>query len=129
LSRGHQEQLGLELASSRRKALGLLHRSAFKKPAKLVADLSPLRNGWHWHRLEEYCRHSDILASPSEDKGLIAPLIILDAAIDVTTPALGCSAVTLARALLLEGGLEVHQLLAVLVDLGFSSQSCSSSAR
>jgi DNA-binding phage protein len=49
---------------------------------------------------------------------LIAPLIVVDAAIDVTSPAPGCSVVTLARALLLEGGPEVHCLLVVLVDLG-----------
>jgi hypothetical protein len=39
--------------------------------------------------------------------------------IDVASPAPGCSAVTPARALLLEGGPEVHQLLAVLISLGF----------
>jgi hypothetical protein len=38
--------------------------------------------------------------------------------IDVTSPTSGCSAVTPARALLLEGGPEVHQLLAVLINLG-----------
>jgi hypothetical protein len=46
------------------------------------------------------------------------PHIIVDVAIDVASPALGCSAVTPARALLLEGGPKVHQLLEVLIDLG-----------
>jgi hypothetical protein len=67
LLRGHHERLGLELTSSRCGALSLLHRDAFKKPAKLVADLPPLRSGWHWHRPEEYCCLSNILASPSKD--------------------------------------------------------------
>jgi hypothetical protein len=44
---------------------------------------------------------------------LFAPLIIVDASIDIA----GYSVVSLARVLLLEGGPEVHQLLAVLVDL------------
>jgi hypothetical protein len=47
MSRGCHKQLSLGLSSSRRGALGLLHREAFKKPTKLIADLSPLRSGWH----------------------------------------------------------------------------------
>jgi hypothetical protein len=39
---------------------------------------------------------------------LIAPLIDVDAAIDVASPVSGYSAVAPARTLLLEGGLEVH---------------------
>jgi hypothetical protein len=38
--------------------------------------------------------------------------------IDVVSPMPGCSTITPARVLLLEGGPEVHQLLAVLIDLG-----------
>jgi hypothetical protein len=50
--------------------------------------------------------------------GIDHPLVIVNAAINVASPAPGCSAITPARALLLEGGPEMHQLLAVLVDLG-----------
>jgi hypothetical protein len=50
--------------------------------------------------------------------GVDRPLVIVDAMIDVASPAPGCSTVTPARALLLGGGPEVHQLLVVLVDLG-----------
>jgi hypothetical protein len=49
---------------------------------------------------------------------LTAPLVVIDAVIDVASLAPSCFAVTPTRALLLEGGPEVHQLLAVLVDLG-----------
>jgi hypothetical protein len=49
---------------------------------------------------------------------LIAPLVVVDAAIDIASPTLGYSTITPTRALLLEGGPEVHQLLVVLVDLG-----------
>jgi hypothetical protein len=48
---------------------------------------------------------------------LITLLIVIDVTIDITSPTPGCSAVTLARALLLEGGPKVHQLLVVLIDL------------
>jgi hypothetical protein len=85
---------------------------------KLIVDLSPLHSGWLRHCAEEYCHRSDVLASPCEEWGLIAPLVVVDAAINVASPVPGCSAITLARMFLLEGGPEVHQLLAVLVDLG-----------
>jgi hypothetical protein len=49
---------------------------------------------------------------------LFAPLVIVDATIDIASPALGYSTVSPTKALLLEGGPEVHQLLAVLIDLG-----------
>jgi hypothetical protein len=49
---------------------------------------------------------------------LIIPLVVVGAVIDIASPASGYSTVTPARALLLEGGPEVHQLLAVLIDLG-----------
>jgi DNA-binding phage protein len=61
---------------------------------------------------------SDVLTSPDKGWRLIAPLVVVDAPIDIASLTPGCSAVTLARALLLKGGPEVHHLLAVLVDLG-----------
>jgi hypothetical protein len=85
---------------------------------KLVADLSPLRGGWLQHCPEEYCCHSDVLASPGEEWGLIAPLVVVDAVINIVSLVLGCSAINPARVLLLEGGPKLHQLLAVLIDLG-----------
>jgi hypothetical protein len=49
---------------------------------------------------------------------LIAPLVVVDMAIDIASPAPGCSAITPARVLLLKGGSEVHQLLVILINLG-----------
>jgi hypothetical protein len=118
LSRGCCGQLGLRLALSGRGALGLLYCGALKEPAKFVVDLSPFRSGWLWHCSEEYCHRGDVLASPSEEWGLIGPFVVVDAAIDVASPVSGCSTVTPDRVLLVEGGTEVHQLLVVLVDLG-----------
>jgi hypothetical protein len=46
------------------------------------------------------------------------PLVIVDAVIDIASPILDCSAITPARTFLLEGGPKVHQLLAILIDLG-----------
>jgi hypothetical protein len=111
------ERLDLGLTSSRHRALGLLHRSTFKKPAELVADLSPLCGGWHWHCSEEDCHRSDILTSPSEGSGLFAPFVVTDASVNIASPALGCPAVSPAGVLPLEGGPEVHQLSVVLFDL------------
>jgi hypothetical protein len=49
--------------------------------------------------------------------GLIVLFIVVDAVINITSPTPCCSAVTLARALLIEGGPKVYLLLAVLIDL------------
>jgi hypothetical protein len=89
-------------------ALGLLHRSAFEKPSKFIVNLSPLSGGWYRHRSEEYCCYSDILTNSSEVWGLIIPFVVVDVVINVVSPAPGCSAITPARALLIEGGPEVY---------------------
>jgi hypothetical protein len=108
LLRGCCGQLDFGLASLRCRALGLLYHGTLKKSVKLVADLSPLRGGRLRHCPEEYCRSSDVLTCPCEEWGLIAPLIIVNAAIDVTCPMPGCSTITLARTPLLEGGPKGH---------------------
>jgi hypothetical protein len=51
--------------------------------------------------------------------GLITPFVVLDAAVDVTSPVPGCSTIPAARTPLFKGGPEVYQLSAILVDLGF----------
>jgi hypothetical protein len=50
--------------------------------------------------------------------GVVRPLVVNNATIDVVSLVPVCSTITLAKALLLEGGPEVHQPLAVLVDHG-----------
>ena len=53
-----------------------------------------------------------------EDRGLLAPFIVVDAVVDVTSPPSGCSTITVTLLLLLESVLELLQKESVLFDLG-----------
>ena len=53
-----------------------------------------------------------------EDRGLIAPLVVVDAVVDVMSPSPGCSANAATSLFLLEGGSELLQQESVLLDLG-----------
>ena len=81
-------------------------------------DPSPLRGRGLGHRSDQYRRRSDILASAIEDRGLLAPLIIANAAVDVVSPQPGRSAIAAPPLLLLEGGSELLQEESILLDLG-----------
>ena len=73
-------------APSGRGAFGLLHRGSLEKAPEFVVDSSPLRGRGLGHRSDQYCRRSDVLASTIEDRGLLAPLIIVNAAVDIASP-------------------------------------------
>ena len=81
-------------------------------------DSSPLRGRGLGHRSDQYCRRSDVLASTIEDRGLLAPFIIVNAAVDVASPQPGRSAIAVPPLLLLEGGSELLQEESILLDLG-----------
>ena len=81
-------------------------------------DPSPLRGRGlgHCPELHRCCR--DILASAIEDRGLLAPFVIVDAVVDVLRPPPGCSAIAMTPLLLLESVSELLQKESVLFDLG-----------
>ena len=54
----------------------------------------------------------------TEDRGLLVPFVIVDAAIDVASPSSGCSALTMTLLLLLKSVSELLQKESVLFDLG-----------
>jgi len=68
--------------------------------------------------LDQHRRCRNVLASAIEDRGLLAPFIIDDAAVDVVSPLPGRSAITASPLLLLEGGSKLLQEESVLLDLG-----------
>ena len=105
-------------ASSRHGAFGLLYRGSLEKAPEFAMDSSPLRGRGLGHRSDQYCRRSDVLASVIEDRGLLAPYIVVDVVVDVASPPLGCSAITVTSLLLLEGGSELLQEESILIDLG-----------
>ena len=105
-------------ASSRRGAFGLLHRGSLEKAPEFAVDPSPLRGRGLGHRSDQYRRRSDVLASAIEDRGLLAPLIIVNAAVDVASPQPGRSTIAAPPLLLLEGGSELLQEESILLDLG-----------
>jgi len=105
-------------ASSRRGAFGLLYRGSFEKASEFAVDPSPLRGRGLGHRSDQYRHRSDVLASAIEDRGLLAPLIIINAAVDVASPQPGRSAIAAPLLLLLEGGSELLQEESILLDLG-----------
>ena len=53
-----------------------------------------------------------------ENRGLIVPFVIVDAAVDIASPPSGCSAITATLLLLLESVSELLQKESVLFDLG-----------
>ena len=53
-----------------------------------------------------------------EDRGVLAPFVIVDAVVDVTSPPPGCSAITATPLLSLESVSELLQKESVLFDLG-----------
>jgi len=53
-----------------------------------------------------------------EDRGLLVPFVIVDAAVDVASPPPGCSAITTTPLLLLESVSELLQKESILFDLG-----------
>ena len=81
-------------------------------------DPSPLRGGGLGHRSKKHSCCRDVLASAIEDRGLLAPFVVVDAAVDIASPPLGYSAVTASPLLLLESVSELLQQESVLLDLG-----------
>ena len=114
----HRGPLRDVLTSPRRGALGLLYCGGLEKVLELAADPSPLRGRGLRHRSDQYHRRSDVLASAIEDRGLLAPFIIVNAAVDVASPQPGRSAIIAPPLLLLEGGSELLQEESILLDLG-----------
>jgi len=53
-----------------------------------------------------------------EDRGLLAPFVVVDAVVDIASPPPGCSAINATPLLLLESVLELLQKESVLFDLG-----------
>ena len=102
---------------SRGKALGLLHCGGLEEVPKLAVDPSLGRGRGLGHLSKKHrCCH-DILASAIEDRGLLAPYIVVDAVVDVAGPLPGCSAITVTLLLLLESVLELLQKESVLFGL------------
>ena len=58
------------------------------------------------------------MASAVEDWGLLTPLVVNDAAVDIASSPSGRSTITATLLLLLEGGSELLQEESVLLDLG-----------
>ena len=87
---------------SRGGTFGLLYCGGVEEVSELTVDPSPLRGRGlghcpEWHRC---CR--DVLASAIEDRGLLAPFVVVDAVVDVASPLPGYSAITATSLLLLE---------------------------
>ena len=53
-----------------------------------------------------------------EDRGLLAPFVVVDAVVDIASPPPGCSAIAATPLLLLESVSELLQKESVLFDLG-----------
>ena len=53
-----------------------------------------------------------------EDRGLLVPFVVVDAAVDIASPLLGCSTITATLLLLLESVSELLQKESILFDLG-----------
>ena len=81
-------------------------------------DSSPLRGRGLGHRSDQYCRRSYVLASAIEDRGLLAPFVVVDVVVDVASPPLGCSTLTVTPLLSLKSVSELLQKESVLFDLG-----------
>ena len=103
---------------SRGRALRLLHRGGLEEVLELTVDPSPSRGRGLEHLSKKHRRCRNVLASTIEDRGLLAPYIVVDAVVDVAGPLPGCSAITVTLLLLLESVLELLQKETVLFDLG-----------
>ena len=114
----HRGPFGGVPAPSRRGAFGLLYRGGLEKVSELAVDPSPLHGRGLRHRSDKHRCCRDVLASAFEDRGLLAPYVIVDAVVDVTSPPPGYSTITVTPLLLLEGVSELLQKESVLFDLG-----------
>ena len=81
-------------------------------------DPSPLRGRWLGHYPDQHCGRRDVLASAIEDRGLLAPFVVVDAVVDVTSPPPGCSTITATPLLTLESISKLLQQESVLFNLG-----------
>ena len=98
--------------------LGLLHRGGLEEIPELTADPSSLHGRGLGHCSDQHRRSRNILASVIEDWGLLTPIIIVDAVVNIAGPPPGSSAITATSLLLLESVSKLLQEELVLFDLG-----------
>jgi hypothetical protein len=65
------------------RALGPSDRGILQEILEFSLDTPPLGGGWLWHRSEQYCRCSQILADPTGGRGQPCPGIVSDTVLDV----------------------------------------------
>jgi hypothetical protein len=108
---------GVPLPSGGR-ALGLSDRGILQEILEFSLDTPPLGGGWLWHRSEQHCRYSQILADPTGGRGQPCPDIVSDTTLDVPNLMTRFSGECSACPLLLDVLPELHKLSCFLVELG-----------
>ena len=95
-----------------------MHRGGLEEVPELVVDPPPHCGRGLGHRSKKHRRCRDVLASAIEDRGLLAPYVVVDVVVDVMGPLPGSFAITATLLLLLESVSELLQKESILLDLG-----------
>jgi hypothetical protein len=103
---------------SRGRALGLSDRSVLQEILEFALDTSPLGGGWLWHRSEQYCCCSQVLAGLADARGRCCPGIANDTALDLLGPMTHLFDECLTCSLLLDVLPKLCQPPCFLVELG-----------
>jgi hypothetical protein len=106
---------GVSLPSGGR-AFGLSDRGILQEIPEFSLDTPPLGGGWFWHRSEQYCCCSQVLADPTGSRGQPCPGIVSDAALDILGQMTHFSGWCSACPLLPDVLPELHKLSCFLVE-------------
>jgi hypothetical protein len=112
-----RDALGVPLPSGGR-VLGPSDRGVLQEILEFSLDTPPLGGGWLWHRSEQHCRCSQVLADPAGGLGQPCPGIVSDTTLVVPGLMTRFSGECSACPLLLDVLPELHKLSCFLVELG-----------